>query len=61
MIILSTDFPAIETTIYIATAPMTARLQQVAGDDPQSEPTIAIIKKTITANFAAVARIVFIV
>ncbi|MCK5172949.1 MAG: hypothetical protein KAR47_06125 [Planctomycetes bacterium] len=61
MIILSTDFPAIETTIYITIAPTTARLQQVAGDDPQSEPTIAIMKKTSTANFAAVALIVFIV
>ncbi len=54
----TTDLPAKEITMYVITAPMNARLQQVDGDRQQTEPTTAMTKKISTAKVAAIDRIV---
>jgi len=50
---LMTPFAAQERTMYAIIAPVTALEQQVAGDRPLHQPTIAITKKADTANVIA--------
>jgi len=54
---LVTPLAAQEKTMYVIIAPMTALEQDVAGESPLHQPTMAITKKADTAKVVAIGRI----
>ena len=57
MIMVNTPLAAQEETMYVIIAPITALEQQVAGERPLHQPTMAITKKADTAKVVAIGLI----
>lgn len=58
IMIAITPLPAIVMAMYVMMAPPTALEQHVAGEKPQNQPIMLIMKKIITAKVVALDRII---
>lgn len=58
IMIAITPLPAIVMAMYVMIAPPTALEQHVAGERPQNQPIMLIMKKIITAKVVALDRII---
>lgn len=58
IMIAITPLPAIVMAMYVMMAPPTALEQHVAGERPQKQPIMLIMKKIITAKVVALDRII---
>lgn len=58
IMIAITPLPAIVMAMYVMMAPLTALEQHVAGEKPQNQPIMLIMKKIITAKVVALDRII---
>ena len=58
IMIAITPLPAIVMAMYVMMAPPTALEQHVAGERPQNQPIMLIMKKIITAKVVALDRII---